>query len=119
MDFRRSRAHRHHLASPAWCADDARVGERDQRAPHQPGVHRTGGRRTAGDEKPPDQLLLELTETTIAEQKDSSAAALARISETGVRLTLDSFGIGASTLAQVMRLPVSSKMTNRSAVTEL
>lgn len=60
-----------------------------------------------------------LTETTIAEQKDSSAAALARISETGVRLTLDSFGIEASTLAQVMRLPVSSKMTNRSAVTEL
>lgn len=57
-------------------------------------------------EMDPNQLLLEITETALAEHPDQFTASLHSLRRLGVCLALDDFGTGHSTLAEVQRLPV-------------
>jgi EAL domain-containing protein (putative c-di-GMP-specific phosphodiesterase class I) len=53
----------------------------------------------------PERLVLELTETAIAENPDDALQALQRLKSLGIRLAIDDFGTGYSSLAHLARFP--------------
>jgi EAL domain-containing protein (putative c-di-GMP-specific phosphodiesterase class I) len=66
---------------------------------------------------PPDQLLLELTETSVAEDPTRAEDQLAVLRGLGVRVAIDDFGTGWSSLAQLLALPIGTLKIDRSLVT--
>ncbi|RKS80204.1 diguanylate cyclase (GGDEF)-like protein [Motilibacter peucedani] len=61
-------------------------------------------------------LTLELTETSIMDDRASAGEALTRIAELGVHISVDDFGTGYSSLAQLSRLPVHEVKIDKSFV---
>jgi diguanylate cyclase (GGDEF)-like protein len=55
---------------------------------------------------PPGRLTLEITESLLLEESDTVADELARIKGLGVRLAMDDFGAGYSSIALLLRLQV-------------
>lgn len=55
----------------------------------------------------PSRLVLEVTETTIMRDLDSTRFVLRKLSEMGVLLAIDDFGSGYSSLKYIKELPVS------------
>ncbi|WP_349369987.1 EAL domain-containing protein [Salinarimonas sp.] len=53
---------------------------------------------------PPEALVLEVTETAFG--SDAAVAALAELRSRGVRIAIDDFGVGHSSLASLSRMPV-------------
>ena len=62
----------------------------------------------------PDQLVLELTETSVAEDPTRAEDQLSILRNSGVRVAIDDFGTGWSSLAQLMALPIGSLKIDRS-----
>jgi diguanylate cyclase (GGDEF)-like protein len=67
----------------------------------------------------PDQLELEITETTILADPFRVRQVLARLNEMGLRLAIDDFGTGYSSLAYLRRLPVQTIKVDRSFVMDM
>jgi diguanylate cyclase (GGDEF)-like protein len=67
----------------------------------------------------PDQLELEITETTILADPFRVRQVLARLNEMGLRLAIDDFGTGYSSLAYLRRLPVQAIKIDRSFVMDM
>jgi diguanylate cyclase (GGDEF)-like protein/PAS domain S-box-containing protein len=67
-------------------------------------------------ELPPRLLTLEITESTLMEQRDVALRALAELSELGVKLGIDDFGTGYSSLAYLSTLPFDCLKIDRSFV---
>ncbi len=65
---------------------------------------------------PPERLVLEVTEHTVAEDMDELVGKLSALRETGVRISLDDFGAGYSSLGQLRSLPVDILKIDRSLV---
>ncbi len=66
---------------------------------------------------PADRLVLELAETLTLSQLDVVARALRELREAGVRLALDDFGSGHSSLSLLSRIPVHQLKIDREFVT--
>jgi diguanylate cyclase (GGDEF)-like protein/PAS domain S-box-containing protein len=66
---------------------------------------------------PPDQLVLELTETSVAEDPTRAEDQLAVLRSFGVRVAIDDFGTGWSSLAQLFALPIGTLKIDRSLLT--
>jgi EAL domain-containing protein (putative c-di-GMP-specific phosphodiesterase class I) len=64
----------------------------------------------------PEQLELEITETTILADPVHVRQVLTRLNEMGLRLAIDDFGTGYSSLAYLKRLPVQTIKIDRSFV---
>jgi diguanylate cyclase (GGDEF)-like protein len=64
----------------------------------------------------PEQLELEITETTILADPFRVRHVLNRLNEMGLRLAIDDFGTGYSSLAYLKRLPVQTIKIDRSFV---
>jgi len=64
----------------------------------------------------PEQLELEITETTILADPFRVRQVLAGLNEMGLRLAIDDFGTGYSSLAYLKRLPVQTIKIDRSFV---
>ncbi|MGY1773993.1 putative bifunctional diguanylate cyclase/phosphodiesterase [Blastococcus sp. SYSU D00813] len=62
----------------------------------------------------PDQLVLELTETSVAEDPTRAEDQLSVLRNSGVRVAIDDFGTGWSSLAQLMQLPIGTLKIDRS-----
>jgi diguanylate cyclase (GGDEF)-like protein/PAS domain S-box-containing protein len=67
----------------------------------------------------PGRLLLELTESTLAAAGHGAEVELAQIHELGVRIALDDFGSGYSSLEYLGRLPVDVLKVDRSLVARI
>jgi EAL domain-containing protein (putative c-di-GMP-specific phosphodiesterase class I) len=67
----------------------------------------------------PEQLELEVTESTILADPFRVRQVLNRLNEMGLRLSIDDFGTGYSSLAYLKRLPVQTIKIDRSFVMEM
>lgn len=65
---------------------------------------------------PPSKLVVEVTEQDVAQDIDMLAAQLGTLRGTGVRVALDDFGAGYSSLGQLHRLPVDILKIDRNLV---
>lgn len=67
---------------------------------------------------PPQRLVLEVTEHTVATDVDALIRRLTALRRTGVRIALDDFGAGYSSLGQLRRLPIDILKIDHSLVAE-
>lgn len=67
----------------------------------------------------PNQLTLEITESTLANRQDIAVDVLHALRALGVRLALDDFGIGYSTLARLSSTPVDIVKIDRFFVADI
>ncbi len=68
---------------------------------------------------PPERLVLEITESTAMADPDRVLPTFERLARLGVTLSIDDFGTGFSSLAQLRRLPVGQVKIDRSFVSGL
>jgi diguanylate cyclase (GGDEF)-like protein len=64
----------------------------------------------------PDRLELEITENTVLSDPTRAREILTRLHELGVRLAIDDFGAGNSSLGYLKRLPIESLKIDKSFV---
>ena len=64
----------------------------------------------------PTSLILEVTETAVMDDMDNAIRILGRLKALGVALAIDDFGVGASSLARLRRLPVAVVKIDKSLV---
>jgi diguanylate cyclase (GGDEF)-like protein len=65
---------------------------------------------------PPERLVLELTETSVAEDPLRAAAQFAQLRISGVEVSIDDFGSGFSSLSQLVSIPAGVLKLDRSLV---
>jgi diguanylate cyclase (GGDEF)-like protein len=67
----------------------------------------------------PNRLKLELTESLLADNLDSAIAKMRNLKDMGVRLSVDDFGIGYSSLSYLKRLPIDELKIDRAFVKDI
>ncbi|MEZ5117766.1 MAG: bifunctional diguanylate cyclase/phosphodiesterase [Candidatus Nanopelagicales bacterium] len=73
----------------------------------------------AAAEVEPQSLVLELTETSVVENRDLATVLLAELRELGCRVALDDFGTGYSSLSYVATLPLDFLKIDASFIRDL
>jgi EAL domain-containing protein (putative c-di-GMP-specific phosphodiesterase class I) len=68
---------------------------------------------------PPEQLVLELTETGVARDPGRATAQFAALRVSGVEVSLDDFGSGYSSLSQLVSIPAGVLKIDRSLISGL
>ena len=68
---------------------------------------------------PPQRLKLELTESLLADGLDATVAKMRHLHDMGVRLSVDDFGIGYSSLSYLKRLPIDELKIDRGFVQDI
>lgn len=68
---------------------------------------------------PPEQLTLEITESALMRSATDVAAMLTSLRERGIRLSVDDYGTGQSTLSYLKHLPVHELKIDKAFVTSL
>jgi EAL domain-containing protein (putative c-di-GMP-specific phosphodiesterase class I) len=76
-------------------------------------------RLLAATETPPSALTLEITESGVMSDPERSLAVLESLAGLGVRISVDDFGTGHSSLAYLERLPVHEVKIDKSFVQRL
>jgi diguanylate cyclase (GGDEF)-like protein len=67
----------------------------------------------------PRRVRLEVTESAIVATPDATSYILRQIAGLGIQLCIDDFGIGYSSLAQLLRMPFTSLKIDRSLISEI
>ena len=68
---------------------------------------------------PAEDLRLEITETALVEHFDQVCGALGRLRERGVKIMLDDFGTGMSSLSHLKHLPVDTLKLDRTFIHQM
>jgi diguanylate cyclase (GGDEF)-like protein/PAS domain S-box-containing protein len=92
------------------------ISARQLRYPELVGEVEDALRKAALD---PESLTLEITESVLVEDEGSSAGTLQRLKNLGVRLAIDDFGVGYSSLSYLRYLPVDQLKLDRVLVGNL
>ena len=79
-----------------------------------PGLPAVVERSLASSGLDPACLVLEITETVIMQETESTLARLRELKQLGVRLAIDDFGTGYSSLSYLQRFPVDILKIDRS-----
>jgi EAL domain-containing protein (putative c-di-GMP-specific phosphodiesterase class I) len=67
----------------------------------------------------PHKLKLEVTESLLAEGIDVTIAKMASLKEMGVKLSVDDFGMGYSSLSYLKRLPIDQLKIDREFIKDI
>ncbi|HEV3212228.1 MAG TPA: EAL domain-containing protein [Acidimicrobiales bacterium] len=67
----------------------------------------------------PERLTMEVTETAISKDPAHAASSIVHLRERGVRISIDDFGVGYSSLSQLLELPVDELKIDKSFVLAL
>src|SRR5262249_44707047 len=67
----------------------------------------------------PGLLELEITETMVMQNAERAAQLLSSIERAGVRLAIDDFGVGQSSLTQLKRFPIDTLKVDRSFILDI
>lgn len=67
----------------------------------------------------PGLLTIEITETAVVSDPERAAATLRRLSRRGVKISLDDFGVGYTSLSQLDHLPIDELKVDRQFVAGL
>ncbi|WP_162145132.1 putative bifunctional diguanylate cyclase/phosphodiesterase [Kineococcus radiotolerans] len=67
----------------------------------------------------PADLVLEITETAVVNDPDGARATIAKLRDRGVRVSVDDFGAGSTSLGHLRGLPVHELKIDRQFVAEL
>jgi diguanylate cyclase (GGDEF)-like protein len=65
---------------------------------------------------PPTVLELEITESAVMRSGDGTTAVLAGLKDLGIRLAVDDFGVGYSSLSRLLRTPVDAVKIDQSFI---
>src|SRR5919106_78321 len=65
---------------------------------------------------PPANLELELTESSVMQNADFASGVLSRLKSMGIRISIDDFGTGFSSLVSLKRLPIDALKIDRTFV---
>ena len=68
---------------------------------------------------PPDRLIVEVTETALLIDPEQAARVLAELADAGVKISLDDFGRGQTSLGYLSALPVHELKIDRSLVSDM
>ncbi len=68
---------------------------------------------------PPAKVTLEVTESAVMADPERAIERLGQLRAAGMRISIDDYGTGYSSLAQLKRLPVDELKLDRSFITEL
>ena len=68
-------------------------------------------------EMPPERLVLEITERTLLQDERQARDVLTQLNEIGVRVSIDDYGTGYSSLASLRQLPIQQVKIDRCFVT--
>ncbi|MFR0979574.1 MAG: EAL domain-containing protein, partial [Holdemania filiformis] len=64
----------------------------------------------------PEQIIIEITETALAENPEETIRFARTMMEHGVKIEMDDFGTGYSNIDSVMHMPLSTVKLDRSLV---
>ncbi len=67
----------------------------------------------------PNTLILEITESMIMDNVDASVETMKRLRDMGIRIHIDDFGTGHSSLSYLQLFPVSALKIDRSFINKL
>lgn len=67
----------------------------------------------------PDRLELEITESTLAPDNTNAIAVLQALRRKGIRIAVDDFGVGYSSLGQLRRMPIDTLKVDKCFVDEV
>ncbi len=76
-------------------------------------------REILGDGALAQHLCFELTETTMMDHPETKLEGLKELKELGLRLSIDDFGVGYSSLSYLRRFPIDELKIDKSFVDEL
>lgn len=85
----------------------------------EPGFAEHVARELCGSQVQPSQLTLEITESAIIRSPETALKVLHAIRGLGVRLSVDDYGTGQSTLSYLRSLPVDELKIDKSFVTSV
>jgi len=83
---------------------------------HQPNLLALTSRALAQTGLDPQSLELEITEKAAMDQVEFSTRNMHRLTEMGVRFTVDDFGVGQSSLQSIKQLPIGKLKIDRSFI---
>ena len=86
---------------------------------HTSGIEKTVASALAASDLDAQYLELEITETSLMQDIDSSYQTLLDIRNTGVSISIDDFGTGYSSLSHLKRLPLNTLKIDKSFIRDI